>query len=331
MTPTPPRVCATFDAAMKAHVVRRQPLFYDAGADPGEDRPAHVRAASAMAWLGGRLAVVQDDASFVAIVEPGKARVSHVTLPHAPGGARQFDDLRGNKRDKLDFEACLVLEERLVAFGSGSTPVRERVLVMDAARRPRLVPASPLYAALRTATEFSGSELNVEGAAQLGAAVVLFQRGNGAPRGPLSPIDATGELDARALAAWLDAPGASGPPPLRGVATYDLGAIAGARLSFTDACSLHPPAQALAYLAAAEASPDATRDGPVSGVALGLVSPGRWARYAVVLDEHGVPLADKLEGLAQDPASPERFFAVSDRDEPHAPAELFELRVQLPR
>jgi len=43
-------------------MVRSCVLRYRDVADPGLDRPAFARAASGVAWLGPRLAVVQDDA-----------------------------------------------------------------------------------------------------------------------------------------------------------------------------------------------------------------------------------------------------------------------------
>src|SRR5262245_57603151 len=125
---------ACHDPALSARVLARRPLLYAAGPEAADDRPAHVRAGSALAWLGGRLAVVQDDANFVALVRPFRGEVSPLPLPAGPGGLRQFDEGRGNKRHKLDLEASAVVPakggEVLLAFGSGSTPARERVLVL---------------------------------------------------------------------------------------------------------------------------------------------------------------------------------------------------------
>src|SRR5690349_10209421 len=67
--PMPTTRRAVRDEQMAAVMTARAPLTYAAGADAALDRPAHVRAASGIAWLGGRLAVVQDDASFVALVD----------------------------------------------------------------------------------------------------------------------------------------------------------------------------------------------------------------------------------------------------------------------
>jgi len=124
------------DPALRARVVRSIPLLYADGAYAALDRPAHVRAGSGIAWIGGLLAVVQDDANFIALVDPASYDVRALTLPAGEGGVRLFGSDRGNKQLKLDLEACVALPdgpggEMLVAFGSGSTPQRERIVLVD--------------------------------------------------------------------------------------------------------------------------------------------------------------------------------------------------------
>src|SRR5690606_17272693 len=98
-----------------------------------------------------------------------------------------------------------------------------------------------------------------------GRDVMFFQRGNGAPRGGLRPVDATARVSLADLVGYLES--GAPCPPLRDVSAWDLGALEGVRLTFTDAAI--GPRGEIAFVACAEASPDATRDGPVSGVALG--------------------------------------------------------------
>ena len=324
------RRIAREDPSLGAIVRSRRPMLYAEGADPSLDRPEHVRAGSGLAWLGSRLVVAQDDASFLAILDPADGSVSAITLDHVDRGRRQFDDLRGNKKGKLDLEACTVVRaggtERLIAWGSGSLPVRERVVVLDHDRRARVIGASELYAALRARTDFAGSELNVEGAVAIGDRVRLFQRGNGAPRGELQPVDATCDLDVAELVAWLDAPGVRPPPRPRDVVQWDLGSVRGVRLTFTDSCA--GPGGVIAFLAAAEASPDAVRDGEVVGVAIGVIEPAA-ARWTLVRDDQGAPVLDKCEGLAWVPGEVGRRARVGgDRDAPDTPTELLELELQ---
>lgn len=316
---------ARVDPALTARVVARTPLLYAGGAAPSLDRPAHVRAGSALARLaGGRLAVIQDDASFVALVDPRAAGASVLALAlPSPDGVRQFDDGRGNKKQKLDLEAGIVLEGELVAFGSGSSPARERVVCAavhagEESARVRVVEATVLYAQMRRERAFSGDELNVEGAALAAADddVVFFQRGNGAGEA----VDATARVSARALARYLRGDGPC--PALREIVQWDLGAAGGTRLTFTDGATT---ARGLAFLACAEASPDATRDGPVSAVAIGrLDDRSGEAALAMIEDERGAPLLDKCEGLAFDG---ERAWVVVDKDDPSVASELLELRL----
>ncbi len=55
----------------------------------------------------------------------------------------------------------------------------------------------------------------------------------------------------------------------------------------------------------------------------------RVAEIAPLDDEHGAPLTDKAEGLAfaAPGDDPRRAWLVIDRDDPHSPAELIELRL----
>jgi hypothetical protein len=321
------------DARMAAVVTARAPLLYASGADAAQDRPAHVRAASGIAWLGGRLAVVQDDASFVALVdlargiEEGARRAEVIALPPGPGGLRQFDDGRGNKADKLDLEAAFTTwdggRERLVALGSGASPARRRALLFDGTAAARIVAADDFYLAIEATPELAGSELNLEGAALLpDGRVRLFQRGNGAARRGLLPVDATWDLPLAALLAYLDGAAEAPRPHADDVVQYDLGAQGGVRLTFTDA-AWSPADDALVALACAERSPDAIRDGEVLGSVLLLfddIDGASPLRCAPITGAGGAPLAIKAEGLAFTPDGD--ALVVLDADDPARPSEL---------
>ena len=314
-----------------ARVISRRALHYSEGADASVDRPAHVRAGSALAWLGepscSRLAVVQDDASFLALVDLESGSTSSITLDHAHEGQRQFDSGRGNKKHKLDLEACARIDTRqgprLVVIGSGSLAARERFVLLDPHDgSTRIIALPELYASLRAHTAFSGSELNIEGAAVVHDRLRLFQRGNGAPRGELSPVDATCELALDALLAHLEGQGPAPAP--RDITRYSLGAIDGVRLTFTDACA--DDDGRVLFLAAAEASPDAIEDGEVVGVAMGVIERDGSARWTRIADESGAPFLAKAEGLVLARGRTERgertAWLVVDRDDPALPTEL---------
>lgn len=342
-----PRIASVPDPSLVARVVRRTPLHYRAGADPALDRPAHVRAGSSVARLGGRLVVVQDDANFFALVDPDSGDAEAITLAAGAGGVRQFDEGRGNKRHKLDLEACVVVPgdgsgaSRLLVFGSGSKARRESVVdasgleTSDPSLVMRHLPG--LYAALRAAPDFAGSQLNVEGAIFLAgrgegaSAVRLFGRGNGAARGTLQARNATCDLDWPALDAHLSTPRAAPPPALRHITQYDLGAVESVPFGFTDAAVMRDGA--MLYVAAAEASRNAIRDGTVAGSALGVIHVDARgcpveARFAVVHDAHGQPFTAKIEGVALSWESPARCWVVVDTDDPAAPSELCEVALE---
>lgn len=314
--------------SLSARVTSATPLRYAAGADPATDRPTHVRAASGVARVGGRLAVVQDDANFVALIDPATGLAEAVALPAGEGRLRQFDDLRGNKEFKLDLEACVSLVDRnvetLVALGSGSSPRRERIAVVRGLAGPspevEMVDAPSLYAALRGARDFAGSEMNLEGAVAVGRALRLFGRGNGAARDGLEAVNATCDLDLDRFLAYLRDPSIDPPLP-ENVAVYDLGEIGGCRLGFTDAALRDGR---IFFAAAAEDSPDAIQDGPVAGSTIGVID-GDGGRWALLREADGAPFTGKVEGLWMRGAT--SAWIVVDRDDPERPSELCEVEL----
>lgn len=313
---------------LSARVTRCVPLMYDNGADPEEDQPAHVRSGSALAWVGSRLVVAQDDARILALVTPPGEEVEAFLLPAGEDGVRTYSSQRGNKADKLDLEACLRHKDQLIFFGSGSTTARERVVVVEgldnspASWKTRIVDASAFYTSLRAEHEFSGSELNLEGTVLLKDRVCLFQRGNGAPQEDLEPVNATCEVSLAGLLRYLENPALHSPPAIESIRRHELGELDGVRLTFTDATVLEDK---LLFLAVAEDSPDTYRDGPVVGVVMGVIDPAkheeppRWTR---LLDTEGQPYLGKAEGIVLDPEDPGRAYVVVDRDDPEVPAEL---------
>jgi hypothetical protein len=317
---------AAHDPDLTARVVSCRKLLYTDGADADLDRPAHVRAGSGLARWGSLLAVVQDDASFVGLVDPASGTVHGVPLPPGPDGGRHFHDGRGNKHLKPDFEAVVAVPPAaggmLLAFGSGSTPLREQVAVLrGSGNRPEasLVHLPALYARLRAAGSFSGSEMNVEGAAWVNGRVRLFNRGNGAARGGWGPVDATCELGWPALRAHLRDPAAAPPPEPQAVVRYLLGELDGVRLGFTAATGVGNGS--VVFAGAAEDSPDAVADGPVAGSVLGVMAPDGGARWCVLTDAGGRPFREKVEGVVPGDR-PGSLYVVADPDDDRTPCDL---------
>lgn len=284
---------------MTPRVVSRTPLLYKDGADANLDRPGHVRAGSALVVWGEHLAVIQDDASFLALIHRRTGHVHDVPFPTLGAQVvRQFDDSRGNKKSKLDLEAVFVFRGWLVAMGSGSSPVRERFVIVEGDQVTlREMPA--FYTQLRNAFE---GELNIEGAVVDGDDLLVFQRGNG-----IGAKNQTGRVNLTKLFA-------NEAPEIRDVQTWDLPD----KLTFTDATRRNDE---IWFLACAEDSPDATKDGPVSAVALGRMSAESLETWPI-LDEHGAPLLEKTEGLAFAPEDATRLYVVTDRDDATLPSDL---------
>lgn len=311
-----------------ATVVSSKPMLYGEGPDSSLDRPAHVRAGSGLAPTLKGIALIQDDANFVAIVDPDDARARAITLPAGHEGKRQFDATRGNKKHKLDLEACFSVSEPdgtlLVALGSGSKGKRTRENVALVrwceSRTPEVaVIAAPLlYEGLRRETAFAGSQMNIEGAVLLGDRVRLFNRGNGKPGDGLVPVNASCDLDVRSLLAHLK--DTSTPPPTpRNVVRYDLGSLAGVPLGFTDAALLR---ERIIYSAAAEASPDVYEDGPVHGSAIGVIGEDDDVTWAPLIEPGGSLFPGKVEGVLPIEGSNGRLYAVVDSDDPAVPSLL---------
>jgi hypothetical protein len=330
------------DAALGARIVRRVAMRYAEGADERVDRPAFVRAASSVAWIGNRLALVQDDVNFVALVDPATGLADAVTLPAGKDDKRQFDDGRGTKKYKLDLEAMARVPVTggtlLVAFGSGSKKRREHVMTLrfagraarPSAHEPSLVALPDLYAALRAETAFAGSEMNIEGAVYVDGAIRLFSRGNGEASDDLTPLDATCDLSWSALLAHVERPEKHPLPNITRVTQYALGEINGVPLGFTDAIPVGRTA--VMYSAAAEASPDASSDGDVGGSAVGVLPHDRRqaGRWTAIRDERGAVFAGKVEGLVLHPRDPMRALVVIDVDDHTRPSELCELALSGP-
>jgi len=301
------------DSTLGIRVLSSRELRYSDPGRLGEDRPPHVRAASGLAFANGRLAVIQDDAAFIAMV--AGPEVAAIVLPRGPGGRRRFEVALGNKHEKLDLECAVTLGDDLYAFGSGSTEARERII--NVGYTTRVISAGPLYRALRD--ELAGP-VNIEGVAAVGHELWLFHRGNcgEGDRGP-----ATVRFPRAGLVKWL---AGDGPlPEPSGSSRYVLGDIAGIRFGFTDAVGVGDKAF---YIAAAEDSPNAIDDGVIVGAQLGVIETlpnGERSVRATALEIDGQPL--KAEGIAFDPKDPRKAYLAIDPDDVDRPARLVEVEL----
>ncbi len=311
-----------------------------------------VRAASAVRRWQNCLAIVQDDTRTLALLGPDRntwdyIAISDTATSRSGAAASSPWDARADsapvpapraapvtlqraaaghadpKKVKLDLEAAVVLpNDTLIVFGSGSTSRRERIVVVKPDRTAITRPASEFYGMLREHREFSGSELNLEGSVIVGSGLRLFQRGNGAIRGALRPVNATCQVDWREFYAWLE--GGGSLPTIENVEQFDLGSAAGVPFGFTDAALAGDGS--VAVLLCAEASADAVADGEVLGVRFGRIESDR-VRVTDIVDEQGRPVKLKLEGLEAHQGRSDLFDVVADLDSPDQPALMGTLRI----
>jgi hypothetical protein len=285
-----------------------------------------VRAASAIAPLGGGWLVAQDDATHAAWLRPDGTTPVRV-LP-AVDGHDVFSSAAGTKHLKPDFEAaCEVGVGDVVGvllLGSGSTRARMRSsLVTPAGQGTDFVVAdlTGLYVAIADALGTPDGQLNLEGACRHGDRLRWFQRGNPAAGVPSASID----VDVHGL--LLAATGRLSPEAVfvEGVRRYDVGADREIPVSVTDAVTLPDGRILLSTVAENTANP--VDDGPVVAAALALVDDDR-VEAVTALPRRGNAV-QKVEGLALDSADHNgvRLLAVVDADDPDTPSTMLHLRV----
>ena len=335
------RLQAILDPKLEARVTERLAMVYEDGPSDEEDRPPHVRAASGLSAFREYLAVIQDDANWLALIDADQ-RILAVPLPPGPSGARIFSSERGNKDEKYDLEACITVPgengHELIGFSSGSHPGREWILrvheeLSASGQAPgsgadggdggigfsaEFLDATRFYDALRSNTEFCGAGLNIEGAVALDDdRIMLFQRGNARARDGIEPVDSTAEISWAALAAHLADPAGIEAPPLENVTVYELGSLDGVRLTFSDAEDLG--GGRILYSASAEDS-DSDR---IAGSVLGVIEPDGRVCYTELTNQDGTAFRGKIEGLSRDVHDPGKMHFVIDDDDADVPSEIY--------
>lgn len=320
------------DAELKVKIIASTPMEYRRGADKSIDRPPHVRAASSVAHFAEYIAIVQDDANFLALIEDDYRHVQSIPLPAGPGGNRVFGRKRENASDKLDLEGCVSVPgtngERLLSMGSGSDKSREWILMVELDNDDNddhdvnLIEANKFYTYLRSVKEFSGSGLNVEGVIfDDKDTLMLFNRGNSKPKDGLKPVDATAELSWPKLKSHIERPDEVDPPQLTNIKTYNLGELDGIRLTFSDGMHL---GKHILYSASAEAPDDY-----IAGSSIGIIKENT-TRWTEVIDEDGTAFEGKIEGLIIDKTDRQTIHFVIDDDQADQPSEIFKAQLQGP-
>lgn len=273
----------------------------------------HLSAASGLVKMGRRVFVVADDENQLGAFDLSSSKPGR--LFPLFGGALPLQH-EARKAAKADCEALLLLPAfgtypsgALMAMGSGSRPSRQRaaLVALDAAGEiqgsARTVDLAPLLEPLHAAIP----DLNIEGAFVQGDTLCLLQRGNSR-----SAINARIELSWRETHDWLAAAGPAPKPT--SITPFELGAIDGVPLSFTDGAAL--PDGGWVFSAAAEDTTDSYIDGSCVGSAIGVVDAGGKIRKLERLS-----LSCKVEGIAVSAiGSTIELLLVTDADDRTQPA-----------
>jgi hypothetical protein len=275
----------TEDRALTARVVEFNPL-------------EGVSAGSALVRIGARLLAVHDDAFRVTWIDPARFKLTPLVL-RGEGTALP-------KARKPDFEAAVRTPDGDVhLLGSGSTSRRCTFARIDLeSLTVSLQDRADVYRCVQKAL---GLEIrpNVEGAIVRDGRLRLFHRASG--RAPSAIVDVP--IDVLAGAA----------PRALATQTFDLGSLDGVGLAFTDAVAVS--AHRVIFAAAAEDTPDAIADGPVTGSVLGILEDPGNARFTRLIAADGTPCRSKVEGLAVDDDL-QGAWILTDPDDPRRPTEL---------
>ena len=303
------------------HVLRQ--LTLTAPSTP--TRPAHLSAASGLVQIGDWLYVVADDELHLGVFArdantPGRLlRVFDGDLPDAPAARKQA---------KPDLESLLLLPSHprwphgaLLALPSASRINRHRgaLLTLDSDGMPnhpaRVIDLGEFFAPLRA--QFAA--LNVEGATIVGNELVLFQRGNKA-----SAQSACLRFNYQEFAAGL-AEGALDAIACARIDVFDLGAIDGIALTFTDACALTDGR--IVFCAVAEDTDDPYLDGAFRGAAIGMLDANGALTSLCRIDAPA-----KIEGIAARIVDGGiDLLLVSDADDANVAGLLLTARIELQR
>ena len=290
---------------------------------------APVRAASAVAEFGDGHLVASDDTVHAAWFRPGEGATRVRLLPPVDGH-EVFDEESGTKHLKPDLEsACRVVTDggpAVLLMGSGSSSRRMRWCLLHLEEGgPRVVVAdmTEVYAAVAAALDVAHDALNLEGACVVGDTLRWFHRGLPSAGLPSGSVDL--ELGAALAAARREV--AAADLQVSRPVHYDLGSADGVGLAITDV--VHLSDGALLASAAAEDSPNARDDGPVTATALALIRDDRVTEVVRLPDVRGSVL--KVEGLMvlQAGASHATLRAVTDVDDPDAASWAATLHVRL--
>ncbi|MBP9793094.1 MAG: hypothetical protein KBC56_03760 [Flavobacterium sp.] len=133
-----------------------------------------IGSASGIVHYDNSLYIISDNSSYLYEYQISEDHLHKIALVENP----QENIV---KKDKLDFEALTLKNNKLHIIGSGSTKNRNRTFSYHLQNKKiKEKDVSLLYQNIKTKFNISDDDLNIEGALFAGKDLLLFQRGNGA-------------------------------------------------------------------------------------------------------------------------------------------------------
>ena len=284
---------------------------------PRPGQPAHLSAASGLVRVGSMLYVVADDEVHLGAFPLAGDHPGHLIRMidgELPAG------LAERKEVKPDFEALTRLAPfdqyaygALLALASGSRKQRRRAALLALDERGVNAGSVRVIDAARMFEELDGEldDLNIEGAAVSGDRLLLMHRGNKS-----HPDNAVIGFDLCAVLTSLASDDSLARFPILSLRHYDLGAVEGIPLCFTDAAAL--PDGRLVFSAVAEDTSDNYGDGPCVAAAIGMIGTD-----GEILALDYFDTVCKVEGVhAERDGHVIRLWLVTDADDATVPAML---------
>lgn len=203
-----------------------------------------IGATSGLVYQGNSLFIVSDNSTFLFQYNINEKTLDKIKL---------FENSQESmsKKDKADFEAITLFDNKLYLFGSGSTKKRDRRFTFNLENKEvKEKNLSKIYSRLRKTISLAEDELNIEGAIITDKTIYFFQRGNGAnaQNGIFSYDKASKKVQFKLISL----------PQISGVDT-----------TFTDAILVDATVY---FLAAAENTSSTYEDGEVMGSVIGTIN-----------------------------------------------------------
>lgn len=254
-----------------------------------------IGAASGLVYYQDCLFIISDDSSFLYEYNIKEEAVNKIRLD-------KYSQENTPKKEKRDFEAITLYDNKLYIFGSGSTHKRETRFIYDLkTKEVQKEDFTAIYKNIRKATSISKEDFNIEGAFYNAGKWYLFQRGNGcnAKNGIIVYDTNNNKIAFTAIV---------------------LPKIEAFEATFTDAILVN---DTIYFLAAAENSNSTYNDGEILGSLFGSIK----LETLEVINTHQVSNSRKFEGLTlyKNSETAISFLLCEDNDTSVLQSDIFEL------